>query len=397
MGVSTCLEGCTPGCTKCCPTCSCPPRYAVGMLCRRADGRTPPSCSAAAHLPVPRQSTPSPADCGPHPGGKAQRHGHERPRQQREARVLEALVLPQCCCPVLRLCAAAQRALGRGWLWRGMLAALVAYVGRTPPHLSACCNARYFMPTPSRLPLMSPQVTYLAWAMETVPRDIYDDCHLYQVGTRWLVLLACVCCTQTVQQLGRQRGETAACFTAACCRSTLCEGCSVGPGMDYQGECLGSAALPARLLTQSVSPCSLEQLEIDYKAECHGGDLVESLASRCGEPVLLARLVVGAARAVWSCAAGRPAVVCTAAVAGWPPPQSWLRLVWLPPMPPPPHPPPRLQTRLRCSHPTAPAPALCPLCTCCAAARETRWRSWCAAAPRGARERLSPHPVREAW
>ncbi|KAI7839418.1 hypothetical protein COHA_006819 [Chlorella ohadii] len=52
-------------------------------------------------------------------------------------------------------------------------------------------------------------VTYLAWAMETVPRDIYDDCHLYQ-------------------------------------------------------------------------------MEIDYKAECLGGDLVESLASRCDTPGVLA-------------------------------------------------------------------------------------------------------------
>lgn len=25
-------------------------------------------------------------------------------------------------------------------------------------------------------------------------------------------------------------------------------------------------------------------MEIDFKAECHGGDLVESLAGRCGEP-----------------------------------------------------------------------------------------------------------------
>lgn len=33
--------------------------------------------------------------------------------------------------------------------------------------------------------------------------------------------------------------------------------------------------------------CSL-QMEIDYKAECLGGDLVESLASRCGEARLLA-------------------------------------------------------------------------------------------------------------
>lgn len=25
-------------------------------------------------------------------------------------------------------------------------------------------------------------VTYLAWALETVPQDIYDNCHLYQVS-----------------------------------------------------------------------------------------------------------------------------------------------------------------------------------------------------------------------
>lgn len=27
-------------------------------------------------------------------------------------------------------------------------------------------------------------VTYLAWAMETVPRDVYYGCHLYQVRGR---------------------------------------------------------------------------------------------------------------------------------------------------------------------------------------------------------------------
>lgn len=27
-------------------------------------------------------------------------------------------------------------------------------------------------------------VTYLAWALETVPRDVYDGCHLYQVGSQ---------------------------------------------------------------------------------------------------------------------------------------------------------------------------------------------------------------------
>lgn len=37
-----------------------------------------------------------------------------------------------------------------------------------------------------------PQVTYLAWAMETVPRDIYDDCHLYQVGISVLCVLQLV-------------------------------------------------------------------------------------------------------------------------------------------------------------------------------------------------------------
>lgn len=73
--------------------------------------------------------------------------------------------------------------------------------------------------TPScLLPHDVSQVTYLAWAMETVPRDIYDDCHLYQVGTRWLaVLLVAVCCTQAAQKLSRQRGR----YSRVLCSSVL--------------------------------------------------------------------------------------------------------------------------------------------------------------------------------
>jgi len=48
---------------------------------------------------------------------------------------------------------------------------------------------------------------------------------------------------------------------------------------------------PPRLLPRPDPPkpqpcpnlCPALQVEIDFKAECHGGDLVESLAGRCGE------------------------------------------------------------------------------------------------------------------
>lgn len=66
----------------------------------------------------------------------------------------------------------------------------------------------------------------------------------------------------------------------------------------------------------SLSP--FEQLEIDYKAECHGGDLVESLASRCGEPLCS-----------FGCWGSLSLELCSRAVgcgvhAGWPPHQGGL-------------------------------------------------------------------------
>lgn len=44
----------------------------------------------------------------------------------------------------------------------------------------SCCNHTWPPPRPPSSPA-HPQVTYFAWAMETVPRKIYDACHLYQV------------------------------------------------------------------------------------------------------------------------------------------------------------------------------------------------------------------------
>lgn len=114
--------------------------------------------------------------------------------------------------------------------------------------------------------------TYLAWAMETVPSDIYHGAHLYQV--RRAVLAQGPSC----RPAGPRRGSDGTCDAWSC-----------------QGATPASSLRLGLALHQLNPPCTLThtcpnprpppwQIEIDFKAECHGGDLVESLAGRCGEP-----------------------------------------------------------------------------------------------------------------
>lgn len=77
----------------------------------------------------------------------------------------------------------------------------------------ACLAIHSHCISPHRCPSTSRfQVTYLAWAMETVPRDIYDDCHLYQVGAvsrwRWQARLTGRC----LLPCARQGGEGNRCW-----------------------------------------------------------------------------------------------------------------------------------------------------------------------------------------
>ena len=91
-------------------------------------------------------------------------------------------------------------------------------------------------------------VTYLAWALETVPSDVYLNFSLQQVG----VHSHFICFHGTV------------CLSCACC-------------MRWQRvECM-QATRAVTLVHARV------QVEIDYKSECMAGQTVESLGSRVVE------------------------------------------------------------------------------------------------------------------
>lgn len=104
-------------------------------------------------------------------------------------------------------------------------------------------------------------VTYLAWALETVPRDVYYNYELQQV----------MCC-----MLNFLVPNEAQSFTDPVCmhavQSSIVKMHNSAFQMGYQKRQIFSTTLSLTV-----------QMEIDYKAECHSGDAIESLGSSIKE------------------------------------------------------------------------------------------------------------------